>query len=204
MKTDRGQLIIFSGPSGVGKGTLLRTYLHEREDVVVSISATTRRPRPSEVDGVHYYFITEEEFLKKVEDGGMLEYARYNQNYYGTPKESVERLRDEGKDVILEIEVQGAIQVKELCPDALMIFVMPPTFEELARRLADRKTEDEETIRRRLETAKEELARAYEYDFIIVNDLLSEAVSALDAIVQANKWTVRNKRNFIDEVCNHV
>ena len=131
----KGQLIVVSGPSGVGKGTVLGAYLAGRENVAYSVSATTRAPRPGEQDGVHYFFLSREEFESTAQNGGMLEYASYNGNYYGTPKAPVEQKRAQGIDVILEIEVQGALQVKKACPDALMIFVAPPGFDELQSRL---------------------------------------------------------------------
>ena len=142
----KGQLIVVSGPSGVGKGTVLGAYLAGRENVAYSVSATTRAPRPGEQDGVHYFFLSREEFESTAQNGGMLEYASYNGNYYGTPKAPVEQKRAQGIDVILEIEVQGALQVKKACPDALMIFVAPPGFDELQSRLTGRHTEDEETV----------------------------------------------------------
>ena len=146
----KGQLIVVSGPSGVGKGTVLGAYLAGRENVAYSVSATTRAPRPGEQDGVHYFFLSREEFESTAQNGGMLEYASYNGNYYGTPKAPVEQKRAQGIDVILEIEVQGALQVKKACPDALMIFVAPPGFDELQSRLTGRHTEDEETVQKRL------------------------------------------------------
>ena len=145
----KGQLIVVSGPSGVGKGTVLGEYLSGRENVAYSVSATTRAPRPGEQDGVHYFFLSREEFESTAQNGGMLEYASYNGNYYGTPKAPVEQKRAQGIDVILEIEVQGALQVKKACPDALMIFVAPPGFDELQSRLTGRHTEDEETVQKR-------------------------------------------------------
>ena len=123
---NRGQLIVVSGPSGVGKGTVLQQYLAGRQNVAYSVSATTRAPRPGEEDGVHYFFLSKEQFEQTAQSGGMLEYACYNGNYYGTPKAAVERERQQGNDVILEIEVQGALQVKKSCPDALLIFIAPP------------------------------------------------------------------------------
>lgn len=141
----KGQLIVVSGPSGVGKGTVIKEYLASRDQIAYSVSATTRSPRPGEEHGVHYFFLSREEFEQTVQSGGMLEYASYNNNYYGTPKKPVEEQRAKGNDVVLEIEVQGALQVKKACPDALLIFIAPPSFEELAKpsdRPSDRGQQD--------------------------------------------------------------
>ena len=194
----KGQLIVVSGPSGVGKGTVLGAYLAGRENVAYSVSATTRAPRPGEQDGVHYFFLSREEFESTAQNGGMLEYASYNGNYYGTPKAPVEQKRAQGIDVILEIEVQGALQVKKACPDALMIFVAPPGFDELQSRL----TEDEETVQKRLAIARQELKQAYHYDYVVVNDTVSQAVDRLSLIVEANRLNIHNMKEFLDEV-NH-
>ena len=145
----KGQLIVVSGPSGVGKGTVLKEYLNSRDGIAYSVSATTRQPRPGEENGIHYYFLSREEFERTAAEGGMLEYASYNGNYYGTPKAPVEQQRNQGNDVVLEIEVQGALQVKKSCPDALLIFVAPPSFEELKNRLTGRQTEDAKTVENR-------------------------------------------------------
>ena len=197
---NHGQLIVFSGPSGVGKGTVLKQFLKERDNVALSVSATTRQPRPGEENGVAYYFLTKEEFLKKVEDGNMLEYAQYNGNYYGTPKDKVEEALNQGKDIVLEIEVQGALLVKEKCPDALMVFVMPPSWQELHDRLAGRQTEDEATINNRLSIAKTELKQAVHYDYILVNDIVEQAAERLAHIVEAGRCRTCEMTEFIEEV----
>lgn len=196
----RGQLIVFSGPSGVGKGTVLKEFLKDRENIALSVSATTRQPRPGEENGVHYYFLTKEEFLKKVEDGNMLEYAQYNQNYYGTPKDKVDEALDAGKDIILEIEVQGALLVKEKCPNALLVFVMPPSWEELRDRLTGRNTEDAATIENRLNIARTELKEAVHYDYILVNDTIEQAAQRLEHIVEAGRCRIIEQKDFIREV----
>ena len=186
---NRGQLIVVSGPSGVGKGTVLQQYLAGRQNVAYSVSATTRAPRPGEEDGVHYFFLSKEQFEQTAQSGGMLEYACYNGNYYGTPKAAVERERQQGNDVILEIEVQGALQVKKSCPDALLIFIAPPSFEQLAQRLRGRQTEDEQTVNNRLAIARGELAQAQQYDYIVVNDTVEQAVEdyrKVQARIKAN------------------
>lgn len=196
----RGLMIVLSGPSGVGKGTVLRSYLEKNPGARLSISATTRQPRPGEVSGVHYYFLTEKEFDKKIQQGDMLEYATYSGHQYGTPREPVEQMLADGLDVILEIEVQGAMQIKETCPDAIFIFIMPPSMHELTRRLVDRKTEDEETIRRRLERSHSEIAMAKEYDYVVINDTIDNALTKLDAIVRAQKCSMNHMKEFVEEV----
>ena len=200
---------VFAGKNGSGKTTVLEAanvmlgaYLAGRENVAYSVSATTRAPRPGEQDGVHYFFLSREEFESTAQNGGMLEYASYNGNYYGTPKAPVEQKRAQGIDVILEIEVQGALQVKKACPDALMIFVAPPGFDELQSRLTGRHTEDEETVQKRLAIARQELKQAYHYDYVVVNDTVSQAVDRLSLIVEANRLNIHNMKEFLDEV-NH-
>lgn len=196
----KGQLIVISGPSGVGKGTVLAEYLKGKENTAYSVSATTRQPRPGEKHGVHYFFLSREEFEQTAKEGGMLEYASYNGNYYGTPKAPVEQQRQEGKDVILEIEVQGALQVKKACPDALLIFIAPPNFAELANRLSGRQTEDSKTVENRLTIAKGELKCAKEYDYIVINDDVTAAAKRLDMIIGANRYHKDNMKEFLDEV----
>lgn len=198
----KGQLIVVSGPSGVGKGTVLKEYLNSRDGIAYSVSATTRQPRPGEENGIHYYFLSREEFERTAAEGGMLEYASYNGNYYGTPKAPVEQQRNQGNDVVLEIEVQGALQVKKSCPDALLIFVAPPSFEELKDRLTGRQTEDAKTVENRLNIARQELMCAGEYDYIIVNDTVEQAVRRLEQIISANRYNKNNMKEFLDEV-NH-
>lgn len=192
----RGLLMVVSGPSGCGKGTVLGRLLKEDPNVFYSVSATTRAPRPGEVDGVHYFFLSKEQFEEKIKTGGMLEYANYVENYYGTPAQAVEDQRSLGHDVILEIEIQGAMQVKAKCPDAVMVFVSPPSMKELKRRLIDRKTESEEVVNNRLKTAEKEMKAISKYDYVVVNDEVENAVSSLKAILQAEKCrTVRVNHN---------
>ncbi len=192
----RGLLMVVSGPSGCGKGTVLGRLLKEDPNVFYSVSATTRAPRPGEVEGVHYFFLSKEQFEEKIKTGGMLEYANYVENYYGTPAQAVEDQRSLGHDVILEIEIQGAMQVKAKCPDAVMVFVSPPSMEELKRRLIDRKTESEEVVNNRLKTAEKEMKAISKYDYVVVNDEVENAVSSLKAILQAEKCrTVRVNHN---------
>lgn len=195
---NRGLLIVFSGPSGCGKGTILKEFLARNEDVKVSVSATTRAPREGEQEGVSYFFKTREEFEELVNSGGMLEYAAYVGNFYGTPKATVEAWRNEGYHVVLEIEVQGALQVKKNCPDALLIFVLPPSFEELERRLTGRGTEQPEVIARRLEKAREEVKSAADYDYILVNDVVEEAVADLETILNAEQMKTAHMLDFLE------
>lgn len=201
---NKGQLIVFSGPSGVGKGTVLKEFLQGRSNVALSVSATTRQPRPGEEHGVHYYFLTKEEFLKKVEEGNMLEYAQYNQNYYGTPKDKVDEALAQGRDVVLEIEVQGALLVKEKCPNALLVFVAPPSWKELHDRLVGRGTEDAATVENRLRIAGEELKQAVHYDYILVNDTVEAAAQRLEHIIEAGRCRIIEMKDLIEEVEHHA
>ena len=183
-KNNKGLLIVLSGPSGCGKGTMVAELL-KRGDCAVSVSATTRQPREGEIDGTHYYFLSKEEFQQRIDNDGLLEYAEYCGNYYGTPRAEVDRLRAEGKHVILEIEVQGALQVKKRCPEAILVFTVPPTVSELSRRLHKRGTETEDVIETRISRAKEELPIARQYDYIILNDRLEDAVSDFFTVLRA-------------------
>ena len=183
----KGLLLVVSGPSGVGKGTVLRKLHSESDNMYYSISATTRQPRFDELDGVHYLFITKEEFQNKIEKGQMLEYAEYCGNYYGTPGDIVEQKRNEGVDVLLEIESCGAMQVLSKCGDAISIFIMPPSMEELRSRLLNRGTESEEVVNRRLEKAEEEIKKADQYQYIVVNDDIETAKNKICEIINQHK-----------------
>ena len=204
MTKQRGQLIVFSGPSGVGKGTILAQYMAARENICYSVSATTRSPRPGEVDGQQYFFLTKERFEEMIAAGQMLEYAQYSGNYYGTPKQFVEDKLAAGVDVVLEIEVQGAAKVRQACPEALFVFVLPPSFEELRSRLTGRGTEDAATVQKRLDAALGELRQAGTYDYVIVNDDLDRAVKDLSTVVQAARCSVKFQKNLIEEVLEHA
>ena len=188
---NKGTLYVFTGPSGAGKGTLLSRLMAEDDRLFYSISATTRAPRSGETDGVQYYFLTRADFERKIAQNAFLEHARYVDNYYGTLEAPVNEKLAEGYDVILEIEVQGAMQVHQKRPDAVMVFVAPPSMEELERRLCGRGTESEEKIRGRMETAKREMTYAGQFDYVIVNDNLDMAVRDLLAIFTAERC--RNK-----------
>ena len=179
----KGTLYVFTGPSGAGKGTLLSILREQDDKLFYSISATTRAPRPGETDGVQYYFLSKAEFEEKIAQSAFLEHARYVDNYYGTLEAPVNEKLEQGFDVVLEIEVQGAMQVHEKRPDAVMVFIAPPSFDELAARLRGRGTEDEEKVLKRLETAKEELKHQNEFDYVVVNDQLDRAVEELKGIL---------------------
>lgn len=179
----KGSLYVFTGPSGAGKGTLLSRLREQDDRLFYSISATTRAPRPGETDGVQYYFLSKADFEEKIAQNAFLEHARYVDNYYGTLEAPVNEKLDEGYDVILEIEVQGAMQVHIKRPDAVMVFIAPPSFEELAARLRGRGTEDEEKVRKRLETAREELKQQDRFDYVVVNDEIDRAVDEIKDIL---------------------
>ena len=183
----RGNLYVFTGPSGTGKGTILSEVLGKDKNLYLSVSATTRTPREGERDGVHYYFLTQERFEERIAAGAFLEYAQYVGNYYGTLEGPVNDQLEAGNDVVLEIEVQGAMQIHEKRPDAVMIFVAPPSMEELERRLKGRGTESEDKIRHRMETAEKEMTYADRFDYIIVNDDLACAIDDLMAILRAER-----------------
>ena len=200
----KGTLLVLSGPSGSGKGTLVKEYTDKYEDVFVSVSATTRNPREGERYGVNYFFLTVEEFKKKIEENGFLEYAQFCENYYGTPRESVKKKRNEGMDVILEIDVQGAFQVKENCPDAVLVFTIPPSYEILRQRLIGRGTESMEVIEKRLNAAVEEFRQAEKYDYIIINDKIETAAEELRAIFVSEKCRMKNNQEFTKGVLNNV
>lgn len=180
---NKGTLFILTGPSGTGKGTVLKEVLKKLDKIFMSVSATTRLPRQGEIDGQHYFFLDKQDFEKRIEDGDFLEHARYVDNYYGTLEAPVDESLENGEDVILEIEVQGALQVKEKRPDAVMVFIAPPDFKCLEERLRGRGTENEEKVQRRLETAREEMNCVGKFDYIVVNDEVDRAANELTSIV---------------------
>lgn len=188
----RGMLIVLSGPSGVGKGTVRKEiFLQEGNNFDYSISMTTRQMRPGEVNGKDYYFVSKEEFEKEIADGGMLEYAQYVDNYYGTPLKYVNEMLDAGKDVFLEIEVKGAMQVRKKVSDGLFIFLTPPDLMELRQRIINRGTDDLETIDKRMEKAKDEIEMMQNYDYAVVNDEVAKAAEKIKTIIRAERWRVK-------------
>ena len=188
-----GRLFVISGPSGAGKGTICKKLL-ESVDISISTSMTTRAPRPGEIDGKDYYFVTVDEFEEKIANGGMLEYARVFDNIYGTPKDMVIKQLERGRDVILEIDVQGGLQIKKKMPEqAVLVFVLPPDLTTLRQRIIDRGTETEEVIDKRFNEAINEIKLIGEYDYYVVNDELDDAVYDLKAIMMAERRRVANK-----------
>lgn len=199
-KMSKGLLLVVSAPSGGGKGTILKELFERDPNLRMSVSATTRQPRPGEEHGKQYYFISREEFQELISSGSMLEHAEYVGNYYGTPKGPVDQWRDEGHDVVLEIEVQGGAQIKKLVPDCVSIFISPPSMEVLEKRLRDRGTEGEEIVRQRLDTARQELTHVEQYDYIVVNDRLEDAVEDMRAIIRAEKRKCARNPLFVNKV----
>ncbi len=205
--TKRGLLIVLSGPSGVGKGTVRAAIFSKGEQkFVYSISATTRLPRTGETDGIDYFFKTREEFEQMIQNKQLLEYAEYVGNYYGTPLEYVENTLASGKDVFLEIDVQGAIQVRELMPDGVFIFLTPPDLNELESRIVNRGTDSDEVIAKRMKTAREELELMKYYDYSVINDTVDNAVQKIEAIIQTehlrivrNLDTIQELKEILDE-----
>lgn len=193
----RGLLLVVSAPSAGGKGTILKELFKRDGNLRMSVSATTRGPREGEEHGKHYYFMSREEFQGLIDSGKMLEYAEYVGNMYGTPRGPVEQWLSEGHDVVLEIEVQGGAQIKRLAPDCVSIFIVPPSLEVLEKRLRGRGTEEEQTIKRRLETARGELAQAENYDYVVVNDRLEDAVDDMQAILRSEKLRYTRAPDFI-------
>lgn len=183
----RGKLYVFSGPSGVGKGTVLSEVKMRRDDIWQSVSATTRSPRDGEIDGVSYFFVSEDDFKSKIEDDEFLEWANYAGNFYGTPKSSVEKHLNAGQNVFLEIDVQGAMQIKESMPEAILIFIEPPSIEELKRRLARRATEDAKALESRLKAAEMELSRKIEYDTCLVNEDVNETANEICLLMDSHQ-----------------
>lgn len=181
------KLFVISGCSGVGKGTVINEFMERNsDDFILSVSCTTRNPRPNETDGVNYFFISKEEFEQNIKDGKFLEYANFAGNYYGTKKKYIQQKMDEGYNVLLEIDTQGALQVKEKMPESILIFIAPPSIEELEHRLRGRHTEDEETIQKRLAQVKIELERSQKYDYTVINDNIERAVEEIESIVREN------------------
>lgn len=191
--TKKGTLVLFSGPSGVGKDTVLEVVLKKNKDLQKSISLTTREIRENEIDGKDYYFISQDAFENMIKDNEVLEFAQYGKNFYGTPKAPIDKWLDEGKTIILKIEVQGAKKIKELYPDAVGIFIMPPSMDELEKRLRFRGTESEDDIQRRLDIAKNEIEKSVDYDYLVVNNEIDSASDDVLNIVKTLGFTYENK-----------
>ena len=196
----KGQLIIISGFSGSGKSTITKLLLEKYDNYALSVSATTRKPREGEKEGVSYFFKTEDEFLRMVHEDAFLEYACYVENAYGTPADYVDEQLESGKDVILEIEIHGALKVKAKRPDTIMIFITPPNAAELARRLTARGTDSEEVIRSRLHRAVEESAGMDQYDYILINDDLESCVTELHTLIRTQHCRTAQQAAFIEQI----
>lgn len=199
--SEKGLLIVVSGPSGVGKDTIVEGYLKGDPHTMLSVSATTREPRQKEADGVDYHFIPKEKFLKLIDQGEFLEHAEYNGNHYGTLRSAVANEQQAGKNVILIIETKGASLVKQLIPEAVLVFIMPPSFEKLTERLNQRQTEPEEIIKDRLHIANDEIKLAKAYDYVIINDNISEAVQTMDAIIKAAFFSPKHNPEILKRGC---
>ncbi len=197
---EEGLLVVISGPSGAGKGTICMQLLMEMSFLKVSVSATTRKPREGEKDGIDYFFIEEEEFLKRVKNNEFLEYAKVYGNYYGTPKEEVFKQLKAGKDIILEIDIQGALQVKKNYPMGVFIFILPPSLTELKNRIEGRGTDSKEVFLRRMESAYDELNYAFQYDYVVVNDRVDIATEKIKHIILAEKNRAIRKKEIINKV----
>ncbi len=196
---DKGKIILISGPSGVGKGTVVKEIVKDQK-YALSVSVTTRNPREGEIDGVNYFFTTKEDFLRRIENNLMLEYAQYNGNFYGTPKDYVEQTVAQGKNIILEIEVQGVEQVKKLIPEAVSIFIMPDKSGVIEHRLRKRGTEDEQTIQNRLKIALSEMKQAHKYDYIVINGELERCIEDIKSVINAEQYKKDNMLDFVKGV----
>ena len=187
---EQGNLIVISAPSGAGKGSVISGLLKEYDNAWLSVSMTSRQIRDNDIPGVTYYFVSKEEFEQRIEDGIFLEYATYNENYYGTPRDKIREKLNEGKDVILEIEIQGALKVKELVPDAIFIFILPPSMKELKRRLVNRGTDSMDKILDRFQTAYKEINEVTKYNYVVINDDLEKAIEKVKAILLSERCRV--------------
>ena len=198
--SENGLLVILSGPSGTGKGTVLKKVLSSRKNTMLSVSATTRKPRDGEKDGADYYFMTREKFLRIKEDGGMLESAEYCGNFYGTPLAPIKDWTSKGVDVVLEIDVQGGFQVKNKVKDSVGIFILPPSMQALGHRLRKRGTEEESAVQSRLSAARLEIAKAVSYDYVVVNDEIEKASDMVCRIMDAEKLRASRNEHLIERV----
>lgn len=197
---NKGLLLVVSGPSGAGKGTICKELLKENSNINLSISATTREPRVGEEHGVNYFFSNKEEFEMMIKNDEFLEHASVYGNYYGTPKKYVLDKLDEGKDILLEIDIQGALNVKKIYPEGVFIFILPPSMEELKNRIVNRGTETKEAIERRYKSAYDEIKYVFSYDYGVVNDEVSSAVKKIESIITAEKCKVLRQKQIIDNI----
>ncbi len=197
---NKGLLIVVSGPSGAGKGTICKALLKNDENIEISVSATTRKPRTGEIDGINYFFHEKDEFQNMIANSDFLEYAEVYGNYYGTPRKPVEEKLNQGKDVLLEIDIQGALNVKKIFPDGVFIFILPPSMKELKNRIVGRGTETEEAINKRFKSAYDELKYAFKYDYVVINDKVDLAAKKVEAILVAEKCRVSRKAGIIKQL----
>lgn len=195
-----GLLVVVSGPSGTGKGTLLNNLKEKEKNIRFSVSATTRNPRDGEVDGVNYYFKTHEEFNDMINNNELVEWVKYCDNYYGTPKKCIEDTIKSGYDCLLEIEVEGALNIKKIYPDCVSIFILPPSFEELRRRIEGRGTEQQDVIDKRMEKAIKEMGYVDKYDYVVVNDKIEEAVNSVISIIVSEKHRFKRNKNILETI----
>ena len=201
---NKGILVVVSGFSGAGKGTVMKALLEKYDNYALSVSVTTRNPRPGETEGKEYFFRTREEFGKLIEEDALIEYAQYVENFYGTPRAYVEQQLAAGKDVILEIEIQGAMKVKEKLPEALLVFITPPSMEELKKRLIGRGTETMDVIQSRIARAHEEAQGMEDYDYLVLNDQLEECVERVHQIIQSEHYRMSRKQEFIQKIKGEI